>query len=415
MNNAKRRLAKNTLFLYALTFSSQLIGLVTIPYQTRVLSLEMYGVVSVAVSVMTLVSLVLDFGILLSATPKVAQHADDTEYLSQLYSNIFAVKICGMVLCGLILGIICTSMDYYRDYVVLYGLYYAAYCFAALLPDYLYRGLEQMRVITVRTVAIRCLSAIGTFAFLHSDSDVLVLPGFLLLGNVIAFVLCLRYDARHFGMVLKKPSHCRMKEIVCEALPFFFSRISSTAYSTANPIVLNAFFSGLPVVSFYSASEKFLSVTKSIVSPVADSLYPYMVKNKDFALVKKLLVISTPIIVLIAVIVFVFADDLCCFAFGEDYAAAGNVVRCLLPAIIVIVPSYVICFPVLVPMGLSNYANASNVVGLCVQALTLGVLAMLSRVSVYSICLATSLSEWTVFLFRLMTVLRYKKRSVFHK
>lgn len=129
----------------------------------------------------------------------------------------------------------------------------------------------------------------------------------------------------------------------------FFSRISSTVYSTTNPIVLNMFYAGLPVVGFYSASEKFLSVSKSIVSPIADSLYPYMVKNKDFRLVKKILITTTPFIVVGAAVLYIYANQICEFVFGPSYVEAGMIVRCLLPAIIVIFPSYVICFPVLVP------------------------------------------------------------------
>lgn len=393
-----------------LTFSSQVISLVTIPYQTRVLSPEMYGVVGVALSVMTLVSLVLDCGILLSATPKVTQHAEDIGYLSRLYSDVFSVKCCAILICALVLGMICALQEYYCQFYFLYALYYLAYCFAALLPDYLYRGLEQMRVITVRTVSVRCLSAIGMFIFLRSDSDVLVLPFSLLVGNAAALVISLRYDRRHFGITLRRPSKHGMMETIHDALPFLFSRISSTAYSTANPIVLNVFFSGMPVIGLYSASEKILSVTKSLVSPIADSLYPYMIKNRDFSLIKKILIISMPVITVLAAMVFMFADEICEFAFGSGYAVAGDIVRCLLPAIMVIVPSYIICFPVLVPMGLSNYANASNVVGLCVQTALLVALVFSGRVNVYTICLSTSVSEVSVFFFRLSAVLFHKKR-----
>ena len=413
MNNAIGRLAKNTFFLYALTFSSQLIALVTIPFQTRVLSPEMYGVVGVALSVMTLVSLILDFGIMLSSTPKVARHTEDADYLSRLYSNVFVVKLCVMAICGIVLGFVCAFQGYYRQFFILYALYYVAYCFAALLPDYLYRGLEQMRVIAIRTILVRCLAAVGMFAFLRSDSDVLVLPLFLLVGNAAALALSVRYDRRQFGIRLKKPSFGEMAEIIRDAFPFFFSRVSSTVYSTANPIVLNMFCSGSSAVGFYSASEKFLSITKSLVSPVADSLYPYMVKNKDFGLVKKLLVVSVPIILVFAVVVFLFSDQICLFIFGPGYDAAGNIVRCLLPAIMVIVPSYIVCFPVLVPMGLSNYANASNVVGLCVQLALLVALAFLGKIDVYTICLSTSASEVAVFLFRIAVVIRHRDRCSF--
>lgn len=409
VDSSKRTLFKNTLFLYVLTFSSQVLGLITIPYQTRVLSPEMYGVVGVAISVMTFMSLVLDFGIILSVTPKVASHARDVEYISRIYGNVFLLKGSIAIVCGLALALLCLASSYYRRFFVLYALYYLAYVMAAMLPDYLYRGLEQMKVITIRTVAIRSFATACTFVFLHSDTDVLALPACLLVGNAAALLMCLRYDRRTFGVRFVRPTLSGVRGLVRDSLPFFFSRISSTVYSTANPVVLNAFFSGMPVVGFYAASEKFLSVSKSVVSPIADSLYPYMVKNKDFRLVKKVLLATTPFILLGSGVLFVFADQICAFVFGAGYEPAGAIVRCLLPAIMVIVPSYIICFPVLVPLGLSKQANFSNFVGLCVQLASLAALMLMGSLTVYTVCLATSAAEVSVFLYRVLAVVRYRK------
>lgn len=410
-DSSKRRLLKNTFFLYILTFSSQVLALITIPYQTRVLSPETYGVVGVAISVMTFMSLVLDFGILLSATSKVAQHADDSVYLSRLYGNVFVLKGIAAAVCGCCLAILCCSSVYHSRYFLLYTTYFFAYVTAAMLPDYLYRGLEHMKVITFRTVAIRAFATACTFIFLHSDDDVMALPLCLLVGNAAALVACLRYDRRVFGIRPSCPTLVGLRLLAKDSLPFFFSRISSTVYSTANPIVLNMFYAGLPVVGYYAASEKFLSISKSIVSPIADSLYPYMVKNKDFKLVKRILLIATPLILAGATLLFIFADQICEFVFGPGYAEAGMIVRCLLPAIMVIIPSYIICFPVLVPLGLSSKANLSNFVGLCVQLVALVALVVTGNFNVYTMCLATSAAEVSVFLYRMLVVLRFKKAA----
>lgn len=408
-DSSKRVLLKNTLSLYILTFSSQVLALIAIPYQTRVLSPEMYGVVGVALSVMTFISLVLDFGVILSVTPKVASHADDIAYISRIYGSVFLLKGLIALVCGAALALVCLSSPYYRQFFVLYALYYVAYVTAAMLPDYLYRGLEQMKVITIRTVAIRAFATACTFLFLHSDADVLALPACLLVGNATALAMCLRYDRRSFGVRPVRPSLSAVRELMADSLPFFFSRISSTVYSTANPIVLNIFFSGMPVVGFYAASEKFLSVSKSVVSPIADSLYPYMVKKKDFRLVKKVLLTTMPFILLGSGVLFIFADQICGFVFGAGYESAGMIVRCLLPAIMVIVPSYIVCFPVLVPLGLSAQANFSNFIGLCVQLASLAFLVLTSSLTVYTVCLATSAAEISVFLYRVLAVVRYRK------
>jgi len=51
----KTRLLNNTVFLYIMAFSTQLLNLVTIPYLTRVLGPMVYGKIGLAVGYMTYV------------------------------------------------------------------------------------------------------------------------------------------------------------------------------------------------------------------------------------------------------------------------------------------------------------------------------------------------------------------------
>ena len=65
-------LLKNTVMLTILQLSTYLLALITIPYQTRVLGPEVYGVLGVATAVMVYFNLIIDFGFLLSATSSVS-------------------------------------------------------------------------------------------------------------------------------------------------------------------------------------------------------------------------------------------------------------------------------------------------------------------------------------------------------
>lgn len=267
-----------------------------------------------------------------------------------------------------------------------------------------------MGIITVRAVLIRVLSAALIFLMLRSDADVLVLPISLVLGNAMALVACFVYDRRVLKVHLCSVGKTYSWKIFVSSVPFFISRIASTVYQSLNAVILGAVFPGQAVVGWFNASDKILSVFKSISSPVADSIYPYMVRNRDFSLTKKILVYSSTPILLACTVLFVFADQFCGFAFGSAYAGSGDVLRCLIPSMAVIFPTYILCFPMLVPMGLSNYANISTVVGMVLQIGQLLILFMMGNLNVYSLCIASSVSEVSVFLFRLITVIRFRDR-----
>ena len=80
-----------------------------------------------------------------------------------------------------------------------------------------------------------------------------------------------------------------------------------------------------------------------------------------------------------------------------------------MPAIVVIFPTYVLCFPMLVPMGLSSYANRSNVIGAIVQVVLVGGLFATGAFGAATLCIAASISEVSVFLYRFWAVWSHRK------
>ncbi len=410
MDQSKKTLFANTFFLYIMTFSSQLINLVTIPYQTRVLGPVLYGKISVAVSLMMYVQLIMDFGFLLSATEKAASNRKNTGYLCQLFTAVTAAKLVLGILVFFGLLLLTELSDVFRSDRTLYLLYFAAYFVNAFLPDFIYRGMEQMRSITLRTVVIKIIFASLMLLFVKREEDYLRLPVLLFIGNLAAVLFSFWHIKKQFGIRLSRLKWTVFYKNIVDTFPFFVSRIASTFYQALNTLVLGMRFSGQAAVGYYGSADKLLSLVKTASSPVADSIYPYMVRKKDYTLVKKIILISAPVIGICAVFVFLKAEWISVLLFGPDYAAVGNVLRCLLPAMIVIFPSYLITFPVLVPMGLVKYANLSNVFGAVLQMLMLAALFGLDRIDVYTICISSSISEVSVFLFRLFTVMKFRKR-----
>jgi len=410
--SAKKRLAKNTIYLYILTFSSQAISLLTIPYQTRILGPELYGVVGFIVAAMTIFSLCLNYGFLYSGTQAVAEHRGDIEEISKVYTAVFAIKLLMGFALLVVPVMVMLLFPESRQHGILVVLYFVAYFIAGLLPDYLYRGLEEMKLITVRTVAIRLLAAGLIFVFLKSEQDVCVLPISLLIGNMGALLACFWYDRCKLRVSFVRIGHQYTVEVFKKGAPFFVSRIASVVYQSGNAIVLGALYPGSPVVGWFNSADKFLTLVKQVSSPIADSIYPFMIRNKDYRLSINIMLISAPVIALLCVLLFVEAGPICAFVFGDEYYEAGNVLRCLIPAIAVILPTYIICFPILVPMGLQKYANMSNVVGMFVQAALLLLLFSVGKLNVYSVCMSASISEVSVFAFRLGVMIHFRERML---
>ncbi|WP_283109408.1 oligosaccharide flippase family protein [Thomasclavelia spiroformis] len=402
---ARINLLKNTVYLYLLTFSTQLLNLITIPYQTRILGPTIYGEIGFAVSLMAYVQLILDFGFILSATEYVAKNRSNKNKISEVFTVVTIYKIiCGFALM-FVVGWLFFVIKSLRGsfFVVMY--YLIAYWINSLLPDYVYRGLESMKTITIRTLLVKIFFTIMTFIFLKKPSDYLVLPMFLIIGNLVS-VLYSWYDIyKEYSVTFTKFTFYNFKNIIISSFPFFCSRIASTVYQATNMIILKYKYINSSIIGYYSSADKLVSLSKSFSSPIADSLYPYMIKNKDFKLIKKILILVMPIIIIAGFITFIYTEQICIFLFGIEFKNAANILRCLLPIMIIILPTYILCFPVLNPLNLSKYANYSNIFGAVIQLGILLVLLLTKNLNVYSLCIASSITEIAVFLYRLIIVL----------
>ncbi len=400
----------NTVSLYIMTFSTQLLNLITIPFLSRTLGPAIFGKIGLATAYMTYVQFILDFGFMLSATQEISKRRDDKLYISRVFTSVMIIKafLSAMLL---ILFMLITRIGLVsKEDLYFYLLYLAAYIANAFLPDYFYRGIESMKVITYRTICIKSLFAIIVILLVKRESDVFMVPFSLLIGNAIAAIvsyydICMKKDIK-----MLRVSSTEILRLFRQSLPFFISRISITFYQGLNFVLLGYMNGTASVVGYYTSVDKLVSLAKAGASPIADSLLPYMVKNEDFKIVKKILLVSMPIITIGVLILGIFSSELCVFLFGRDYRDAGKILICALPVLWAVLPSYIMSFPILSPMGLTKQANISNVVGMCVQLILLALTYLLIGLNVYSLCIITSITEMVVLLFRVSIAVKYRNR-----
>lgn len=405
-----KSLINNTFFLYLLTFSNQLLSLITVPYLTRVLGVVTYGKMGVALAYMSYVSILMDFGFLQSATQKVVENKNNKSYIGELlFAVTFAKFFLGIVI-SLVFGAFIKINHTLSDDYGFYMCYLLAYLINAFLPDFYYRGIEKMKVITFRTISIKSFFALSTVVFVKCPEDYWKVPIITLIGNLFAVFVSYIDLWKNYKICMRKSN---VKEIgihIRDTVPFFISRIASTVYQALNTIILSFLYGSSAILGYYTSADKIVSLSKSVASPIADSLYPYMLREKNYQMLKKFLLVVMPIIVALAIVVFCYAEPLCIFLFGKEFGGTGKILRCLLPIMVVILPTYILCFPVMVPMGLSKYANMSNVIGMIIQFMGIVFLYIIGKLNVYTLCILSSIAEVSVFLFRLFWVIRGRDR-----
>ena len=403
---------KNTVMLYILTFSNYFFGLITVPYQTRILSPEVYGVVSFAQAFAVYIQLILDFGFILSSTEDIAKNREDKHKQSQILSAVVWCKLILGVICFAVVSVLCLSVERIKSNALLFMLFFFYTLFNSMLPDFLYRGNEKMSAITYRTVAVKLFFTICIFVFLKDKSQSYLIPTFYALGAIGSCIWTYIDVYKNLGVKFVKVKASYVWYTMKRSSSFFLSRIATTVYGAANTLILGFWLpAGSALLGYYTSAEKLMTTARSAFSPIADSLYPYMVKNKNFKLVKKIMFLLMPIIFVGCLVLWLIAEPFCLLVLGEEYAASAQILRIFIPVIFITLPTYVFGFPVLSPMGLTKYANYSIFAGTGFHVIGLVVLFATSNISSLNLATLTLITEIIILFFRIAIV--FKNRNYF--
>ncbi len=401
---------KNTVMLYILTFSGYVFNFITIPYQTRILGPEIYGILGFAQACAVYVQLFLDFGFLLSATEDVSNNRDDKVQLSRILSAVTVCKLALGTVAIAVIAVLCIAVPKLRQDAFVYILFFVSTLLNAFLPDFLYRGIEKMSAITYRAVSVKLFFTIAIFIFMKTADDYYVVP---LLNSFGAAAACIwtYYDVyKRLGVHFTKTDIKYIWSTFKRSSSYFWSRIATTIYGATNSLIIGIIYPAGSTMGLYSSSEKLVTTARSAFSPIADSLYPYMVKNKDYKLVKKILLLLVPIIVLGCALVWIFAEPFCVLLFGEDFRASAPILRLLLPIVAISLPTYVFGFPMLSPLGLAKIANISVIVGAIIHSLQLVILYFTAILTVETVCIATCITETVILIIRVFAVIKNRNR-----
>lgn len=409
-HSKKGTLLTNTVMLYILTFSNYLLSLVVVPYESRVLDPALFGLLGTANAIMLYFQLVMDFGYLLSGTQEVAGCREDKQALSRIFTAVTMGKILLIAVSAVGLQVLCRVIPSWQDKRLLLTLFFIAAALNSLLPDYLYRGMEQMSSITIRTICIKVFFTIGIFVVLKDPEDIWKIPLVTAMGNLAAVAATLLHLKRKLGICLQKPDLREMWQTMGRSAAFFYSRIATTAYSALNTVILDMISGTGAVVGFYNSADKLMATGKSALTPISDSLYPYMVKNRDFKLVKKVLLVLEPCIFVFCAACFIWAEPLCLLFFGPEYGPAGNVLRAMLPVGVIVLPSYILGFPMLTAMDLTKHANYSVIFGSAVHVVNLAVLYLTGNISMITLGIAVSVAEALILGYRIAVILIHRDR-----
>lgn len=380
--------------------------LVTLPYLTRILSVEVYGVVTYVKAVMNYMQVFVDFGFVLSGTKDVVQARDNQKKLELVVGDtIMARALLGLV--GfVVVAILVLSLPILRENMLFTMLSYTAVFLSVFLFDFLFRGMEVMYIIAVRFVVMKVISTVLTFVLVKNDSNMLLIPILDIVSSLVAVALVL-YEVKKMQIKMKFSNPKNIIQKIKESFVYFLSNAAATSLNAMSTIIIGIYASAAEV-AYWGLAMQIIGTITALYNPISDSLYPEMIKTKKFGLMRKAIRIFLPLVIVGCVAAFVMAGLVFRILGGEEYAAAVPAFRILIPMLVPGFLAVMYGWPVLGSIGKMKQVTASTAISAGFNIVVLLLLAFTNNLNLINIAVARVVTEFLLFAIRYGCSRRYR-------
>ena len=355
-------------FIYSsiLTTINYIIPIIVFPYISRVLGVEKIGVCGFVDSVIQYFTLFSTMGITTLGIREIAKAGENKQQRSQIFSSLIILNaICTLVF-AVVLLISIYTVEKFSDYKELLFIGLIKLCFNLFLVEWLYKGLEDFKYITIRTVSIRVLYVISVFIFVRSESDYIVYYFLTSMVFVINAIINIIHARKKVRFVLRGINLCQQMS------PFFILgiyQIVTSLYTTFNVAYLG-FISNEAEVGYYSTAHKFFSIIIALFTAFTGVMLPRMsslLSKGDMKLFKtyinKSLYILIELSIPLIIFVTVYAPDLILLMSGNGYEGAILPMQIAMPLVLVIGYEQILIIQILMPLNKDKYVFINSCIG----------------------------------------------------
>jgi O-antigen/teichoic acid export membrane protein len=325
----------NFSYLSALSIFNLLIPIATYPYLIRVLGKEPYGIIVFAQAIIGYLVIIVGFGFNTSATKDVSINRDNKDKLNEIVSSVLILKglllIISFIILILILYFIPQAHGYYSLFFLTMWLAYYDFIF----PVWYFQGIEKMKYITYFTLISKLTFLALIFVFIKSPQHYLRVPLINAIGSILAgfcslYIIFIQHKIQfHFQKIAV------LKKYFTESLPLFVSSISVTVFVQANKIIIGAWI-GMGEVACYDLAERIVQLLKSPQMLITQAIFPKTSKEKNTAFIKKMMLISFFIALVLFTLTQIFANLIIKILGGREMELSVRLLRVLSVAIIIV-------------------------------------------------------------------------------
>lgn len=365
------QLRKNLAYSTILTLSTYLVPLLVFPYISRVLGVDRIGMIETADGIIDYCILFSMMGMSTLGIREIARSSHDARRLEEAFSSLFFLNACTTLaaLCLLWAAYLCIpGMQGKGDLLATGSI---KLLFNLFWIEWLFRGLERFRYITLRSLAVRALFVVGVFCLVKSPADYRLYYA-LFVGIVVMNALCNWWHRR--GIVAFSPRSVSCRRYLRPYLMLGLFAVLSAIYTKLSTPLLGIL-RGDAEAGCYATAMRFYQVIIALIVSLNSVLIPRMsalveqgrigeVARVGKKALKLLLGMGIPLVLAIEIlapwIIRVFA--------GEGYEQAVAPLRIVILQVLVIGCEQIVILQFLIPLRQDLAIVKSALTGVAVWA-----------------------------------------------
>ncbi len=360
-------LKKNILYSGFLTTSLYIFQFITYPYVARVLGVTNIGICNYVQSIVQYFCLFSMLGITTLGVREIAKCNGDKLKLNQTFSRLFTLNAVFTVFVLAIYFLLIETISNFNQYRKLLYIGATQIFFGTFSVEWLFRGLEEFKYITVRTLFVRLAYVISIFVFVRNSDDYTIYFWIYSAMIIANGIINWNYGKRFVQFSVQPLS---LVQTYVKPLFFLGSQLILTSlYTTFNTVYLGLT-CGDTQVGYYTTATKIENIILALYSSFTLVMMPRissLMQSEQQEDVKRLLQSSFNLL-----FVFVFpciffsefyANELVYLVAGNGYEGAVLPMRIVMPLMLIIGLEQILIVQILMPSRSDRQVFVNSIIG----------------------------------------------------
>ena len=374
-------ITKNFLYSSLLTSVGYIFPLITFPYVSRVLGVTNIGICNFVDSIISYYVLFSMMGIRTIGIREIAKSQNNKNEMSQTFYEIVFLNLLFVVLSGTVLLISIEVVPQFAEYKTMMYVGAAKLLTSLMLLDWLYKGVEDFKFITLWSLIVRVLFVISIFVFVRKEDDYPIYFFLIVITELVNGIVNCIHARKYIALrIINLHVFRYMKSTLTLGVYY----ILTTMYTTFNVTFLG-FVTNTTEVGYYTTATKMHHIILSLFTAFTGVMLPRMSNllsndkkdeftqkiNYSFSL---LVLFTFPFIVW----GFSLSSEIIRLIAGAGYENAAAPLMIIMPLVFIIGYEQILVIQILIPLKKDKAILINSILGA-----TVGIIANIMLVPRY--------------------------------